>query len=124
MIRRTPRSTRTDTLFPYSTLCRSLQGLFRAHRRGEVDGEAVVEGAVDDRAELRALARLGQRVGQQRRPVPDVLGTPVDRERQEIEAGLPVRRHLDDGQGLARLPQGAQALHRAGADRLALEIGR
>src|SRR3546814_2781253 len=26
MIRRPPRSTRTDTLFPYTTLCRSLAG--------------------------------------------------------------------------------------------------
>src|SRR3546814_7051279 len=120
MIRRTPRSTRTDTLFPYSTLCRSLQGLFPAHRRGEVDGKAVVEGAVDDRAELRAPARLGQRVGQQRRPMPHVLGAPVDRKRQEVEARLPVRRHLDDGERLARLSQGAEALHRKGADRLAL----
>src|SRR3546814_15227766 len=28
MIRRPPRSTRTDTLFPYTTLFRSVQGLF------------------------------------------------------------------------------------------------
>src|SRR3546814_3371634 len=28
MIRRPPRSTRTDTLFPYTTLCRSLPGGF------------------------------------------------------------------------------------------------
>src|SRR3546814_5994940 len=28
MIRRPPRSTRTDTLFPYTTLFRSLSGLF------------------------------------------------------------------------------------------------
>src|SRR3546814_20635162 len=30
MIRRPPRSTRTDTLFPYTTLFRSLDGLARA----------------------------------------------------------------------------------------------
>src|SRR3546814_3220871 len=29
MIRRPPRSTRTDTLFPYTTLFRSSQGLYR-----------------------------------------------------------------------------------------------
>src|SRR3546814_7317345 len=29
MIRRPPRSTRTDTLFPYTTLCRSTRGLLR-----------------------------------------------------------------------------------------------
>src|SRR3546814_16443366 len=27
MIRRPPRSTRTDTLFPYTTLCRSIEGV-------------------------------------------------------------------------------------------------
>src|SRR3546814_8981102 len=37
MIRRPPRSTRTDTLFPYTTLFRSpfLQAQPRNHRRGE-----------------------------------------------------------------------------------------
>src|SRR3546814_7909052 len=33
MIRRPPRSTRTDTLFPYTTLFRSLQGETRHHGR-------------------------------------------------------------------------------------------
>src|SRR3546814_10849061 len=31
MIRRPPRSTRTDTLFPYTTLFRSVEGLWRLH---------------------------------------------------------------------------------------------
>src|SRR3546814_20139308 len=44
MIRRPPRSTRTDTLFPYTTLFRSHRG-WRRHLRG-VDGGA--EG-IDDR---------------------------------------------------------------------------
>src|SRR3546814_8671488 len=35
MIRRPPRSTRTDTLFPYTTLCRSLR-VPRAHRLDEL----------------------------------------------------------------------------------------
>src|SRR3546814_4894677 len=30
MIRRPPRSTRTDTLFPYTTLCRSLRVIYAA----------------------------------------------------------------------------------------------
>src|SRR3546814_19915990 len=46
MIRRPPRSTRTDTLFPYTTLCRS-EELSRARpdwgfimeERGEVEGD-------------------------------------------------------------------------------------
>src|SRR3546814_9287309 len=35
MIRRPPRSTRTDTLFPYTTLFRSLDHRAIAHQRGE-----------------------------------------------------------------------------------------
>src|SRR3546814_21105355 len=34
MIRRPPRSTRTDTLFPYTTLFRSDRGWLGKHRRG------------------------------------------------------------------------------------------
>src|SRR3546814_11872000 len=33
MIRRPPRSTRTDTLFPYTTLFRSIRQILRAARR-------------------------------------------------------------------------------------------
>src|SRR3546814_12114226 len=36
MIRRPPRSTRTDTLFPYTTLFRSLDVAFRAGRMTEL----------------------------------------------------------------------------------------
>src|SRR3546814_13331311 len=41
MIRRPPRSTRNDTLFPYTTLFRSrrLEGLFRHRIHGVGDGE-------------------------------------------------------------------------------------
>src|SRR3546814_6193627 len=42
MIRRPPRSTRTDTLFPYTTLCRSLGGEVRL---GGPGGERVPAGA-------------------------------------------------------------------------------
>src|SRR3546814_17327594 len=31
MIRRPPRSTRTDTLFPYTTLVRSVLGVYQSH---------------------------------------------------------------------------------------------
>src|SRR3546814_7708276 len=48
MIRRPPRSTRTDTLFPYTTLFRSALGSFGDHRRpvdvldGDGEGPACV----------------------------------------------------------------------------------
>src|SRR3546814_9869933 len=43
MIRRPPRSTRTDTLFPYTTLCRSLEQVERdAGRLPALSGKAAV----------------------------------------------------------------------------------
>src|SRR3546814_7641513 len=52
MIRRPPRSTRTDTLFPYTTLFRSRS------RVGEVVSEAVM--GEDRRARLRDQRSLGE----------------------------------------------------------------
>src|SRR3546814_9279481 len=46
MIRRPPRSTRTDTLFPYTTLFRSrlgLDGLRRQERHGRLDARPVAD---------------------------------------------------------------------------------
>src|SRR3546814_8762818 len=66
MLRRPPRSTRTDTLFPYTTLFRSLA---QAHmtvaalraRHGWVEGavEIVVVQTSGDRIQDRALADIG-----------------------------------------------------------------
>src|SRR3546814_18585677 len=50
MIRRPPRSTRTDTLFPYTTL-------FRSNRRILPDG--VLEQIEDDLVAILGLARAG-----------------------------------------------------------------
>src|SRR3546814_6670265 len=47
MIRRPPRSTRTDTLFPYTTLFRSLLRRHRAHHR-HIDGLAVLRAGAGD----------------------------------------------------------------------------
>src|SRR3546814_6753304 len=51
MIRRPPRSTRTDTLFPYTTLFRSGIQPRRQHRRGQRPGRAAREGRLMSRAE-------------------------------------------------------------------------
>src|SRR3546814_7564616 len=48
MIRRPPRSTRTDTLFPYTTLFRSAHG----RRRRGIDGAAFLLGGEDRTAEV------------------------------------------------------------------------
>src|SRR3546814_17792648 len=42
MIRRPPRSTRTDTLFPYTTLCRSRVGTDGSARIGDLQHEVAV----------------------------------------------------------------------------------
>src|SRR3546814_3296582 len=68
MIRRPPRSTRTDTLFPYTTL-------FRSHQLGEVVGhrlharqqwELVIHrGAQYLRTDLRLLQAIGRHIDMQ-----------------------------------------------------------
>src|SRR3546814_5904965 len=64
MIRRPPRSTRTDTLFPYTTLCRSAERLDRP--------EAHIEAA---EVELRHGGRdLVEARGQRRRDVGAAVG--------------------------------------------------
>src|SRR3546814_10841964 len=73
MIRRPPRSTRTDTLFPYTTLFRSLEALAVF---GEIDG--VGRGAED--GDAGALQVVG-----------------------ELQRGLPAELHDDALQGAAAL---------------------
>src|SRR3546814_16054690 len=60
MIRRPPRSTRTDTLFPYTTLFRSALHLARDHRQGLL-GAALLLGLADadDAHQPGAERRLG-----------------------------------------------------------------
>src|SRR3546814_8694241 len=68
MIRRPPRSTRTDTLFPYTTLFRSGRRgrllLLRREVRGEFGPEFALRGQIgvrgrDPEAAARGLDRLG-----------------------------------------------------------------
>src|SRR3546814_5485376 len=56
MIRRPPRSTRTDTLVPYTTLFRSVEWCLRP-------AEQILDG---DRADLQALLHAAAEVGQPR----------------------------------------------------------
>src|SRR3546814_10909170 len=121
MIRRPPRSTRTDTLFPYTTLFRS-------------DAGAAVAGADDDMVEAVAIAvvgrfEIGRRLeaqrtrrrvyGEQRR-----VGAPADAvaERRAVGiAGLDRRGEqavFGDGKGDGSRP-GIGSQHRRGI----VEIG-
>src|SRR3546814_3674544 len=76
MIRRPPRSTRTDTLFPYTTLFRSLVALDRDHRAHQIVDRACAAGLMDDFAvehrEIHCPAIVGQDVVTQ--VVPEIRG--------------------------------------------------
>src|SRR3546814_5107945 len=78
MIRRPPRSTRTDTLFPYTTLFRSLlERLARAPLVADARG--------GDDAEL-AVGKLDRRAaGDARRPVDRDMVVPLEQARLRID---------------------------------------
>src|SRR3546814_10980284 len=64
MIRRPPRSTRTDTLFPYTTLFRSLGGVScGAERRFRLQRSSCLAVPSPHRHLDAAVARLGHLVG-------------------------------------------------------------
>src|SRR3546814_12513530 len=62
MLRRPPRSTRTDTLFPYPTLFRSLNKLRQLDRRHHIARGAQ---RIDEAVEMLAVARFALDVGDQ-----------------------------------------------------------
>src|SRR3546814_13415115 len=106
MIRRPPRSTRTDTLFPYTTLFRSRD--LREIGVGQRGVVAQYGGAEQRVLELADIARpviVHQQpdrvVGDPDRAQPRLLGDPreqVARERGNVAGALAQRRdrHLDD----------------------------
>src|SRR3546814_4635801 len=59
MLRRPPRATRTDTLFPYTTLFRSWRGAGALVRRGLQPGQRT---ASEGRGRRRQPARSGRRI--------------------------------------------------------------
>src|SRR3546814_6722591 len=73
MIRRPPRSTRTDTLFPYTTLFRSLDGvrhLLAAALRDRLGAGLLaerLEGRADHVVGIRGADRLGHHIGNAQR---------------------------------------------------------
>src|SRR3546814_11881113 len=63
MIRRPPRSTRTDTLFPYTTLFRSGAERLRKGDRLRLDGLPVRDGRSEEHtSELQSLMRISYAV--------------------------------------------------------------
>src|SRR3546814_5205915 len=65
MIRRPPRSTRTDTLFPYTPLFRSQVGTLAAMqlpagtKHIDLPGETLLPGLIDMHVHLTSLAEVG-----------------------------------------------------------------
>src|SRR3546814_9795845 len=90
MIRRPPRSTRTDTLFPYTTLCRSAAGA------GGADAL--------DRARVDGLDRLGEQLGDDTQV--------VDEQRHDAGEGAEADGG-DEEDGEHQLVDGAAGVHQA-----------
>src|SRR3546814_14240253 len=100
MVRRPPRATRTDTRFPYTTLCRS-----RGGRRGVVRRDHTAAGAGRDRAAAAARTRSdrpdGALADARRRPgavrdVPALLPAEGGCARPVLRAGEAGRRDRAD----------------------------
>src|SRR3546814_2403828 len=98
MIRRTPRSTRTDTLFPYTTLFRSAcKRVFRGGggRRYGQDG---------DRGNAQAQSRYHARPAPRRGEGPDRRNRiPVQEEQGRLAEGFRSEEHTSELQSLMRI---------------------
>src|SRR3546814_12748234 len=94
MIRRPPRSTHTDTLFPYTTLFRSAVGACDRQRRRRL-GLAVHEGLADDHRIARRFHR--QPVAMSRLVAADAqLDVSIDVRLQVLDVDEAGRLHLAD----------------------------
>src|SRR3546814_15654764 len=99
MIRRPPRSTRTDTLFPYTTRFRSVHAeavLFVDDRQRQVvEGHALLHQRVGADHDLRlAFGHLRQR--RSARAAGDLAGEPGDVDAERFEPRAP---KSEDGRG-------------------------
>src|SRR3546814_9192926 len=111
MIRRPPRSTRTDTLFPYTTLFRS----------GGTDGRAE-DRAVEKGGRLRAEQRRERMVGERRHQyAEDDRRRPPEPRREQHREELRLVADLGERDHRGR---GEQDFHEKLRGRAAREIGR
>src|SRR3546814_7368718 len=103
MIRRPPRSTRTDTLFPYTTLFRSRLGHDKLADEGRGEAPFVVR-YVDASGEQRLLARaVIDASGTWQRPNPiGIDGLPVPGEAEAAER-IRSEEHTSELQSLMRI---------------------
>src|SRR3546814_17628182 len=99
MIRRPPRSTRTDTLFPYTTLCRALKG-----PQGTLFGRNTLGGAIlvtpqAPTYEIEGYVR-GVIGSYDQREIAGALNLPIVQDRVALRVAGQVRRR--DGFVIAR----------------------
>src|SRR3546814_9903617 len=95
MIRRPPRSTRTDTLFPYTTLFRSLVGARQPeYRQDETEGGEPSHGGIGRRGRLRTFTRRRREaVGEEMKA-------------QRVGSAEAARHHAGDGNDLLIVASG------------------
>src|SRR3546814_299060 len=127
MMRRPPRSTRTDTLFPYTTLFRSFRSLERAQAavrtaNAHQDVTVIVHGGVWTRTEpLVFTAKDGGQNGFA------VRWRGADDARPLITGGMAVAdwQLQDKARGIytAAVPRGPSARHRSKERRVGKELG-
>src|SRR3546814_8633313 len=105
MIRRPPRSTRTDTLFPYTTLFRSLQQICQIHCRSAVSSSDPRAGSSGGMLRKRTAGRKPHKRKRRRDAAPlvrpDQMDTPSGVMHQalfRVEAVLVFRRDALDRQ--------------------------
>src|SRR3546814_6539318 len=107
MIRRPPRSTRTDTLFPYTTLFRSLAwGYFRRGGHDGADVPAIEAARPGTRARRRFAARPGGGPRSPSRPVGRATG-PASGGRKDAASSFRAGRseeHTSELQSLMSIP--------------------
>src|SRR3546814_5216296 len=105
MIRRPPRSTRTDTLFPYTTL-------FRSDREGQIWAPRLMPPTLHQRAQAIAIAR---QAGIRFALIPCHAGEPDRPERRD-------HRVVERAGTVDRIPGRARSVgHRTPADRVRSE---
>src|SRR3546814_1843273 len=102
MIRRPPRSTRTDTLFPYTTLFRSPD----EHRRAAVGGlgrqlDEELRGPLGERGLQHQI--LGRITDQLELGIEDQVGVPVPRPHSAHRVGIRSEEHTTEIQSLMRI---------------------
>src|SRR3546814_7111202 len=110
MIRRPPRSTRTDTLFPYTTLFRSSDGVLHGLRHGDAARLRLgAAGGIRDRharAATRHDARHGSNVRDRRDRRPELRCEAADASARGIRAGAATQsrseEHTSELQSLMR----------------------